>query len=311
MQAINSSHTTRLRAERGQTTVFFVVAFMTLFMFLAFVVNLGQAVNRRVMLQMIADAGAWTGAARQAQYLNSMSDLNDAEKNYVYTPAQILSGYFSVTVEPLGGLAKVLWDVGNNLYKIWFKYRFNQLGNQQAVKAAIDVTEKNAAQLFKGEKLEHVSSSFPYLAAELMDVKAVQKMAGASTQYVAIYWIGVNTYQVDLSEVWYIANDNHKIVNFFWWVRAPGVGGPVFPSLFKIPSMTAVALAKPTGGSLDPEDSGGAHGDGYKVRMIPVDYLKKSDYRSYTATMLTLAQMGGSMGDLMSGLYNPMGKIRH
>ncbi len=42
----------------------------TLAMFVALVVNVGQLVNRRVALQVIADAGAWSGATVQAVQLN-------------------------------------------------------------------------------------------------------------------------------------------------------------------------------------------------------------------------------------------------
>ena len=47
----------RLRDESGQTTIFVLCTFFTFFMFFALVANVGQAVNRRVMLQMVADAG--------------------------------------------------------------------------------------------------------------------------------------------------------------------------------------------------------------------------------------------------------------
>lgn len=296
---------TRFKSERGQTTIFFIAAFWTLFLFLAFVVNLGQAINRRAMLQMVADSGAWTGAAKQAQVLNTLSDLNDDEKNWIYTPAQILSGGFVLTVEPLGGIAQVLWNVGNGIYKVVFLLR-NQMGNVEAVSKALEVTRKNNQELFPNESLDYVSSQWIYAAAKLIETKKVSKMAGSSTEYVAVYWIGANTYNVDLSEVWNIAEDNHKIVNFLWWVRAKETGGHILPSIFRIPSMTAVALAKPTGGSLDPENGGSAHSKGYKVRMLPLSYLKKSDYLTYLATILTFAQMGADAGKLMVGIYTPI-----
>jgi hypothetical protein len=292
---------TRVQSEHGQTTIFFVAAFWTLFLFLAFVVNLGQAINRRVLLQMIADSGAWTGAAKQAQVLNSLSDLNGYEKDFIYTPTDVMSGDFTVTVEPLGQLANTLWQVGNSIYKIAFKLR-NQLGNFEAASAAVAVTQKNNSRLFPGESLSYPNPAAIYAAAELIETKDVSKKAGASTTFEAIYWIGVNTYNPDLSKVWFIAKDNHKIVNFLWWVKAPEVGGAVLPGIFRIPAMTAVALAKPTNGSLDPEDTSGAHSNGYVARMIPLSYLSKSDYTGYTATMITMGLMGTDMADLMIGV---------
>lgn len=291
----------RRKAEEGQTTIFFIAAFWTLFLFLAFVVNLGQAINRRVLLQMIADSGAWTGAAKQAQVLNSLSDYNDLEKNIIYTPTQIMSGDFTVTIEPLGELANTLWSIGNNIYKVAFTLR-NQLGNFEAASAAVAVTQKNNSRLFPNESLSYPNPAALYMAAKLMETKKVQKMAGASTTFVGLYWIGANTYNPDLSEVWDIADDNHKIVNFLWWVKAPEVGGSVLPGIFRIPAMTAVALAKPTNGSLDPEDTSGAHSNGYVARMIPLSYLSKSDYMGYTATVITMGLMGTDVANLMIGV---------
>ena len=107
----------RLQNERGQTTIFFIAAFWTLFLFLAFVVNLGEAINRRVKLQMVADAGAWTGASKQASELNGLSDLNDYEHNFVFIPAALLSSYWTLTLEPLADISDILWEVGNPIYK--------------------------------------------------------------------------------------------------------------------------------------------------------------------------------------------------
>jgi hypothetical protein len=298
----------RLRSERGQTTLFFITAFWTLFLFLAFVVNLGQAVNRRVKLQMMADAGAWTGAAKQAQVLNSLIQINDAEKNFVFLPTQLMTVDFTVTIEPLGGIADMLWTIGNNIYKIAFKI-LNMSGNFQAVEAAKTVTVKNIEQLFPQEtgSIRYPSIGIPL---DMMEVEGVSKGEGENTMYEALYWIGVNDYTVDLSNVWYKAKSGHKIVNFFWWVHADETGGHVLPGVFRIPKMTAVALAKPTGGVLDPEDTTGAHSDGYKVRMIPVNYLKDSDYMGYLQTMATIAELAAAdpeaVGKLMIGINTPI-----
>lgn len=57
-------------SESGQTTALVCAMLFTLTMFVALVVNVGQMVNRRVALQVIADTGAWTGATVQAVQLN-------------------------------------------------------------------------------------------------------------------------------------------------------------------------------------------------------------------------------------------------
>ena len=58
------------RSEAGQTTALVVAMLFTLAMFVALVVDVGQMVNRRVALQLVADAGAWSGATVQAVQLN-------------------------------------------------------------------------------------------------------------------------------------------------------------------------------------------------------------------------------------------------
>lgn len=60
----------------GQTTPFFLCFLVVMLLFLALVINLGQAVNRRMALQIIADSGAWAGATDVAIGLNKLSQLN-------------------------------------------------------------------------------------------------------------------------------------------------------------------------------------------------------------------------------------------
>ena len=60
----------RRRGESGQTTALVASMLFTLTIFVALVVNVGQLVNRRVALQLVADAGAWSGATVQAVQMN-------------------------------------------------------------------------------------------------------------------------------------------------------------------------------------------------------------------------------------------------
>ena len=57
-------------------------------MFVALVVNVGQMVNRRVALQLVADAGAWTGATVQAVQLN----------HYAFWSRQVQNAYKNASV---------------------------------------------------------------------------------------------------------------------------------------------------------------------------------------------------------------------
>ncbi|MEO7157136.1 MAG: Tad domain-containing protein, partial [Vicinamibacterales bacterium] len=83
----------RLRAEAGQTTVLVATMLMTLTMFVALVVNVGQMVNRRVALQLVADAGAWTGATVQANQLNHYAFWSRMMQN-AYQHASSVAPYF-------------------------------------------------------------------------------------------------------------------------------------------------------------------------------------------------------------------------
>jgi Flp pilus assembly protein TadG len=62
--------------ERGQTFVFVLTILFALFLIVAMSVNIGQAVNRRIMLQIAADAGAFTGASEMARGMNTIAEVN-------------------------------------------------------------------------------------------------------------------------------------------------------------------------------------------------------------------------------------------
>lgn len=66
-----------LRRDRaGQTSVFFALAAMVFICFLAFMVNLGQVLHDRMLIQTTADLVAFSGANTQAAGLNEIADLN-------------------------------------------------------------------------------------------------------------------------------------------------------------------------------------------------------------------------------------------
>ena len=77
--------TARARAgcEAGQTTALVCAMLFTLVMFVALVANVGQLVNRRVSLQLLADGGAWIGATVQAVQLNHYAVLEPADAERV------------------------------------------------------------------------------------------------------------------------------------------------------------------------------------------------------------------------------------
>lgn len=70
-----------LRGERGQVLPFVTVLLPVLMLFVALVVNVGQAVNRRVALQFLADTGAFSAATAHAMVLNRMTEMNEFQQN--------------------------------------------------------------------------------------------------------------------------------------------------------------------------------------------------------------------------------------
>jgi hypothetical protein len=89
-----------LRSEAGQTTALVCAMLFTLTMFVALVANVGQMVNRRVALQVIADAGAWSGATAQAVQLN----------HYAYWSRLVQNAYKHASAVSLGFRASECWS---------------------------------------------------------------------------------------------------------------------------------------------------------------------------------------------------------
>ncbi len=73
----------RYRSQRGQSTALVITMLMVFVMFTSMVVNVGQAVNRKIALQMVADAGAFTGGTRMAEALNYISFANGVIQDLV------------------------------------------------------------------------------------------------------------------------------------------------------------------------------------------------------------------------------------
>ncbi len=69
------------RGERGQAAVLAITMLSLLFLFVGVSVNIGQAVNRRVAAQLIADGGAFTGATNMAIGANGVAHWNRLIQN--------------------------------------------------------------------------------------------------------------------------------------------------------------------------------------------------------------------------------------
>jgi hypothetical protein len=86
------------RAQRGQSTAFVATMMFVMILFVATVADVGQAVNRKVALQVLADTGAFTGASKMAVHMNQFAYWNVWLQRMwaTFSWVQIVSGAFSV-----------------------------------------------------------------------------------------------------------------------------------------------------------------------------------------------------------------------
>jgi hypothetical protein len=267
----------------------------------AMVVNVGQAVNRRVALQLVADAGAYTGASKMAEGLNYMAFANRR--------MQELWQVFNA----LWGTAALLPPPGTctGLQAAVTAYealRTPYAGAYEAINRAYTVlpyvearliSERNVDQLFPGERgrgqfsfrevlglppddpLEGLITPQRDLAA-LMDSRQVPNgttpRAGPSvgvfpTSRTRINWVCWDCCIVILPylrpgtfnvNVWFQRSDNNPRF-FVWRVRVKETPALMFNSFFgPLPAITTVAVAKPVGGEIRRGDAE------YLAKLVPV-----------------------------------------
>lgn len=142
------------RDERGQIVPMVTVMLPVLLLFVALVVNVGQAVNRRVAVQLMADTSAFSGATTMAVHLNRMAWANRqiqrgwvivgiATGMYFWTP--VTCG----TVTWVPGVYNQLADGMKLLIDV-----FNRTGNARSMNWARNVAfgdTGNGPELFPGE----------------------------------------------------------------------------------------------------------------------------------------------------------------
>lgn len=138
------------RDERGQTTALAFGMLMTLVLFVAVVVNVGQAVNRRVALQIVADAGAYTGANVMAVGMNHVAYWNRQIQRMWGNVAQVSGGLIGLPWT-FGGCISG-WAAVGSYYGASGALAASYLAFSQQPKSWADrVTDVNARDLFPGE----------------------------------------------------------------------------------------------------------------------------------------------------------------
>lgn len=139
----------------------FVVMLWVLILFVALVANVGQAVNRRIALQVVADAGAYTGATRMAEGLNYMAFANGtiqeawAYTTYEWNYGSFLSLYACEAYDAAYGTYMGAASVpSTSFWAINSGYGGLEGGSSAGpYSEAIRVSKYNAADLFPGEDL--------------------------------------------------------------------------------------------------------------------------------------------------------------
>jgi len=118
----------------------------TLTMFVGLVVNVGQMVNRRVALQLVADAGAWSGATAQAVQLNHYAFWSRLMQN-AYTNASGVSFNFRFS-ECWTGVAAALMVAKANASMLGAVGKFTNAAYGEASSHSLF----NIDDLFPGER---------------------------------------------------------------------------------------------------------------------------------------------------------------
>ena len=158
---------TRHRSESGQSTVLVTAMLFTLAMFVALVVDVGQMVNRRVSLQLVADAGAWTGATVQAVQLN----------HYAFWSRLVQNAYKNASGVSLGFRASECWSgvaaAGLFFYANSGMVRAGINFANKAYDEAQSHSEYNVDDLFPGER-----NNFSYSTSALGDGGVIAPLNG-------------------------------------------------------------------------------------------------------------------------------------
>ena len=101
-----------MTSERGQSTPFFLCFLVLMTVMVGTMVNVGQAINRRMALQILADAGAWTGATNMAIGLNGLAEVNEWRHDIepVASIGVPVAGFFGAD-----GVMKTIFEVGTTI----------------------------------------------------------------------------------------------------------------------------------------------------------------------------------------------------
>ena len=296
MSAMSEDLRKRCAGEKGQTTLFVLCSFMVFFMLFALVANVGQAVNRRVMLQMVADAGAFTGASTQATVMNTMSEFNQIiDTSWDVATALMLYWTFQFcgVDDAIGAIYRIIETVMSIMIRV-----SNHGGAVWAIMEAEMVTRQNIRDLFPDGSVHSPLESFGGLLSSPSSVgMGVSHIVNMQKAWPSLFsgFATVRIEQESVTKNWicytppfsvssksgtfnlpWEKSEPDEVTRFYWWVSADPVDALVLPrkswmpfGFPQVPAMTAVALAKPIGGDIEPDENGAE----YVARLIPLSTI--------------------------------------
>jgi hypothetical protein len=286
------------RSQRGQSTAMVIVMLWAFILVVGMVANVGQAVNRRIALQTVADAGAFTGATVMAEGLNYIAYANWWIQNWWAT---IMAPGFALWVASVFDceVAQSTIDAYHNLrrpFDFAITSVLNPVYSIYPYGEARRISEMNVAELFRSEEgflyrelnldpetgVVACATGLCRDALRLMEIEQVpdgtmpedpwipflnlipSRRSFATPCKTHIGPIPVPTFRVFRFDVWYRRSSRDPRF-FAFVVTAPPTKAFMFDSFFgPIPSMTAAAAARPVGGSIE---KGQAR---YVAKMVPL-----------------------------------------
>lgn len=158
-------------SDRGQATALVASMLFVLMLFVAVVANVGQAVNRRIALQIVADAGAYTGASVMATGMNQLARSNRMMQYawLLFTEPPIVNPMYEAFQIHFTSCNAA--DVEEGLYYggmavLQSLYKFENIGYSFLARSeAMSSSNFNANDLFPGERLQYGESDLPEILA--------------------------------------------------------------------------------------------------------------------------------------------------
>jgi hypothetical protein len=282
-----------------------VVTFLfVLILLVALVVNIGQLVNRRVGLQLVADGGAWTGATAMAVQLNAMARLNlEIQQNWVAL-TRATQGFSVQQIGP--GLKRYpvcsVSDAGVATYTsqrliLGLKFDAINAAVNKPLEEAKYVSAFNARDLFPREELNYwqdrdgnASDASGPADPTIWPVEQVPdgtytEVPGALTGALRFAaWECVASPPPHLEGrsarfvVWYRKKPASATQVYVFYAFLPFTRWLMYDSVFgRMYNMEAVAGAKPVGGSIEKGDPS------YVAKMVPVGDRVNSGHGVYNS----------------------------